>query len=410
MNTNLFDQFIRAARLIKPPASEKGKILREVLVFMRKHPSAGLKEEKGFYHQIIFLIRIISSARFFYSLRLKPVRIIVPLFALVFLTGGITVFAAEFSLPGDLLYPVKIKAAEPLMSVLAFSDEAKAELSVKFTERRLEEAEELAASGKLNTATQYQVVAGLKDNTSRFNELLTKFEKEGDTDTVAEISSELESSLKAHGSVLYQIGESREDSKVMLTSIILQIKANSDEVSEARFKNEAKIISQSDIEVEITVNNKINTAEGIIRDARISIERNKTKIGPEAKARVEKNLKLAEQKIVEGRVELESKAYSSALSKFQESIRVAKESLLLIKAKTDLDLDIKTSDPSDSGIDLENKGEEKESSSSILEIRGESNLESKDSIKIKEHFNSEVNTENNLQLEIKSWLNISGKD
>ena len=65
----------------------------------------------------------------------------------VILVAGIgTTSAAEFSTPGDLLYPVKITINDRAVTALAFSPEAKAEAKVALVERRLAEVEDLIAS------------------------------------------------------------------------------------------------------------------------------------------------------------------------------------------------------------------------------------------------------------------------
>ena len=63
---------------------------------------------------------------------------------LVILVAGIgTTSAAEFTTPGDLLYPVKITINDRAVTALAFSPEAKAEAKVALVERRLAEVEDL---------------------------------------------------------------------------------------------------------------------------------------------------------------------------------------------------------------------------------------------------------------------------
>ena len=65
----------------------------------------------------------------------------------LFLAGGGTVVASSNSLPGDLLYPVKI-ATEEVQAFFTFGDEARANLHIKFAERRVKEIELLAERGR----------------------------------------------------------------------------------------------------------------------------------------------------------------------------------------------------------------------------------------------------------------------
>lgn len=62
--------------------------------------------------------------------------------------GGGTVYAAQDSLPGDTIYPVKL-ATEQVRMMLSGDDIAKAERALGFVERRMGEIETLAERGRL---------------------------------------------------------------------------------------------------------------------------------------------------------------------------------------------------------------------------------------------------------------------
>lgn len=68
-----------------------------------------------------------------------------PAFALilVFILGGGTAFASSKSIPGDILYPVKVSLVEPVQEILAVSSESKARFNVERVDIRLKEAERI---------------------------------------------------------------------------------------------------------------------------------------------------------------------------------------------------------------------------------------------------------------------------
>jgi hypothetical protein len=68
-------------------------------------------------------------------------------------TGGAT-YAAEGTLPGDLLYPVKVGITEPV--VTAFTPNGRAQVTWQLTiaKRRLKEAATLSGEGRLATSTE----------------------------------------------------------------------------------------------------------------------------------------------------------------------------------------------------------------------------------------------------------------
>lgn len=69
--------------------------------------------------------------------------------ALLLIVSSGTAYAAEGSLPGGVLYPVKIHVIEPLTVALAPSPAAKAEANATIATTRVKEAETLAAQGNL---------------------------------------------------------------------------------------------------------------------------------------------------------------------------------------------------------------------------------------------------------------------
>ena len=75
---------------------------------------------------------------------------------LVLLVGGGTAYAAEGSLPGDALYPIKIHVNEQVETALALSPKAKVAVNTKLAQRRIAEVEVLAARGVLDEATAEQ--------------------------------------------------------------------------------------------------------------------------------------------------------------------------------------------------------------------------------------------------------------
>lgn len=88
-----------------------------------------------------------------------------PTFAAAFLlaTGGGAVYAAEGSMPGDFLYPVKIAVNERAIAQLYAGDAGKALWSVKKLERRAREAATLARLNSRDGAV-WQALSALTDD------------------------------------------------------------------------------------------------------------------------------------------------------------------------------------------------------------------------------------------------------
>lgn len=73
------------------------------------------------------------------------------------ITTSATSFAAESSLPGDILYPVKTNINEKVVKTLAFSNAQKAKVSVDLVDKRLEELEQMIVQNK-DTAENIDII------------------------------------------------------------------------------------------------------------------------------------------------------------------------------------------------------------------------------------------------------------
>ncbi len=75
---------------------------------------------------------------------------------MIVVTSG-TAYAAQDSLPGGVLYPVKVSVIEPMAVALARSPAAKAEANATIAATRVEEAQTLAAQGSLTAQTAQEI-------------------------------------------------------------------------------------------------------------------------------------------------------------------------------------------------------------------------------------------------------------
>ena len=83
--------------------------------------------------------------------------------ALLTATGGIAL-AAEGTLPGDTLYPVKIEVTEPLRVALAPTRQARVAVQTALAERRLDEATKLAEENRLSRAIEAALAANFAEH------------------------------------------------------------------------------------------------------------------------------------------------------------------------------------------------------------------------------------------------------
>lgn len=88
-------------------------------------------------------------------------------FLLVLVLGTGTSYAAEFSLPGDLLYPIKVTLNEEVRAALTTDQKERALWEVERAERRITEAAQLAAAGKLDERTREELDQQIEVHTAQ---------------------------------------------------------------------------------------------------------------------------------------------------------------------------------------------------------------------------------------------------
>jgi len=119
------------------------------------------------------------------------------------LAGGGMAYAAEGSLPGDLLYPIKVHITEPVISTLSFTPARRAQWNVRIIERRLTEAN--ALEGKSNPDSRQMILRSqMEENATDLRRRLRNLSPEERKSTREDFLSE----LTQHQESLLQIQES----------------------------------------------------------------------------------------------------------------------------------------------------------------------------------------------------------
>ncbi|HUQ30407.1 MAG TPA: DUF5667 domain-containing protein [Candidatus Paceibacterota bacterium] len=117
------------------------------------------------------------------------------------LMGGGTSFAAENALPGDTLYPVKVHVNESVREALALSHEGKAHVEGDLAARRLDEIQQLLASGKLSSTTAAVLTTALEKHIAKADAESDSVAKD-DPAASAELNASLKARLAAHKDIV----------------------------------------------------------------------------------------------------------------------------------------------------------------------------------------------------------------
>jgi len=118
------------------------------------------------------------------------------------LMGGTVSFAAENTVPGDALFPVKVYVNESVRGAVAVTPKAKADWEVKLVERRLEEVEKIAMAPDAPPDIQQVAEKNLERYAERVKNRIEKFDEDEDGDDAVETASRLSKVYNSHEQVL----------------------------------------------------------------------------------------------------------------------------------------------------------------------------------------------------------------
>ncbi|MDO8581171.1 MAG: DUF5667 domain-containing protein, partial [Candidatus Omnitrophota bacterium] len=198
MEPSFEEQLLTIAQGTIMPEERKKAIKHELALFMES--AANVRASTPYRHN--------TEQRSLFANFFRPMPIFATLL-MVALIGGGTSYAAERALPGDPLYPVKVHVNEEVKAALSFSSESKADWDASRAERRLEEAADLAANGKLNAETQLILEDNFQHHADRVETRIAEMQKSENQRAAATVASRFETSLKVHDQILDRIGEAR---------------------------------------------------------------------------------------------------------------------------------------------------------------------------------------------------------
>lgn len=178
-------------------ASERAELRERLVSYMEYHP----------FPQQYATATAVRSQRFALGAVLSRVASFNTLFTRV-AAGALTVllivtvpFAAEQATPGDVLYPIKTKFNEPLLSQFNSSPYEKVAFETELMERRIAEARLLAKEGKLTEETEAALAASVAGHATAVQQGIDAL-KESDAEGAAIAEITFGSTLDVQSAVL----------------------------------------------------------------------------------------------------------------------------------------------------------------------------------------------------------------
>jgi chromosome segregation ATPase len=181
-NNNNLEKFIEEIESIKMTQYEKNE--------MRQHLSA-------------FAMNYKPNISPYASILLVSKKILASAFIAIISIGSLSQFASNDALPGDTLYPVKI-AHEKIRLATTNGEARKINFEIKQTEKRIQEATQLAQEEKLDTEAQEEIAKVIKVLTQKVKDHIEDV-KVNNPESALILNSELKSTIKANSEVLRKV-------------------------------------------------------------------------------------------------------------------------------------------------------------------------------------------------------------
>lgn len=322
-----------AKKIIFLKKEEKESVRLNLIAFMHENPAINSKPTHDGYQYLANWASLFRSKRI-------VLRYVLAMSCTVLLLGvsGIS-FAANGSLPGDLLYPVKVGVNEKVLSFLLLSGEAKAKYDVHLAKLRLEEGEKAAVGKKLNDQTRSKIE-------SLFNEHIDNAKKhlsgaKDHAELSAKINSDLEASLNAHAQILNQLVNRDGDNNAKnVQSILSEVQTKTDAAKRARQDSEDALSLQPSSSVKSPAEDNLAKAEKKLDEVNNFIESKKSSMNQNSYDAANKKLMLAKSKISQGKDELTLGNYGKAFSTSQEAMRIGQETKIRLRSSIDLKIEL----------------------------------------------------------------------
>ncbi|OHA48812.1 MAG: hypothetical protein A2806_03900 [Candidatus Terrybacteria bacterium RIFCSPHIGHO2_01_FULL_48_17] len=341
------------AQKVRLSEAEHAAMRSKLIAFIKTHPVRDMAPRRPLWQRSPF-----------YLFNVKP-QFVMPFilaFVILFAVGGGASFAAENSLPGEMLYPVKVNINEEVHAAFAFSQEAKIEWEAERAARRLNEAEQLAQRGEFDAEVFAQIEQRFAVHAERVRFRIEAMGSRGETGVAAQWSSHFEVSLQAHERILSRLaGEETSD-------LLVSVRENKETASSQREELEEGIAENP--QVQAAAEGRLGAIENKIAEARKFLERQSGRLGEGVTADAQARLQVAEDAIAEGKTKMDAGEFAEAFRLFQKAHRIAQEAQLLAAAMVRLDLDI---DLGSDQEEAEEEGEEQDDADESKEESGDEN-------------------------------------
>jgi hypothetical protein len=317
--------------------SHEKETMRIVLQsYMRENAVTAHSQQPRFYAGFIYGLSYVIA---------RPVALVSALLVFFMITAG-TSYAAEGSLPDDLLYPIKIHVTEPIRAAFAVTPQAKAQWNIGRTAKRLQEAEQLSASETLDTSDVQVLNELIQKSTSNVTAQAVALAANHDAAGSASVFSSLESTLKTHAEILLHIGNAADhDAKQNISRILDTTVAVAQQTEQSRSRAEQRVGARTPNENQRIAAENIRSAEQALKEARYQLEQDHGTMSSSTVARVSLSINAAHDSLAGATHDLNNNVLPDAFTQAQQARRLALEATTFTTSATKLHFNVFPTDP-----------------------------------------------------------------
>lgn len=302
MNNENFKKGIDDIKKFQMNAEERNLLTKSVDFYMNKNlPKTSVKSP--FYSILVSHNRIYGAV---FS------------FAFVLLVGVNTYFFAEKSLPGEVLYPLKVDVIEPLQYTMTVDEISKASLEAHNLDTRLREAELLDVQGKLSDAALSDLQGRINTHADSFDNIINNLNNNALITDDSDVKIDFEAKVEAHSKIIDTIDNTNGD-----TSNIKKIK------KELEKRSTRKVSQQTEVKDSVPAAKIMMATQATFSaEASLSVQATTTQDDKdfiERKSDTEKIIKSTKQNIE--KIKKNKNVNKKILKEAENTIKQAEESL-----------------------------------------------------------------------------------
>lgn len=328
---NFFKKLNTAKEAARLAPERKAALREELLQFMERTEAEGVRKPSSERPYI-------QTSKSLKYILLRPMPIFAAFTILVTLLGGGVSYAAQTSLPGEPLYPVKL-LGENLKGDITLSAEARAAWDAQRVANRLEEASVLAAEGQMNATTSAIVASNFDRNAKEADASIRGLQAKGNVTAAANVAAALEAALRAHREIIARFEAGSSTLIITFASLRERVDSQLTSTTELSDSIDSEITASSSLpSVQAAAEGKMTAAANAISEARKFIDRKETKISVDGAAEANAKLQSANDDLARAKANVAAGAYGDAFRAANDAFETAKEAKTLVQVQAELDL------------------------------------------------------------------------